>query len=126
MPAFFALISSLLFGMSYASSIRTATPPSAPRPVPAPVVIPTPAQVAADAAERRASATEGEPVTLVGEEVEITGEPEEQEEDSNAPLLVIPVTSIAVPLTRPLGVVPSNGDDAFYRTSFSVLACDGS
>ncbi|ORY51219.1 hypothetical protein BCR35DRAFT_310713 [Leucosporidium creatinivorum] len=67
-PAFFALVSSLIFGMRYAAQIRAAapppirrTPPPAPAPPPPPPEPePTQQERAARAAERRANAGEEE------------------------------------------------------------------
>ncbi|KAK4046804.1 hypothetical protein OIV83_005799 [Microbotryomycetes sp. JL201] len=83
-PAFFALVSSLVFGMRYASSIRAAAPPLIPRrpiasPAPPP---PTAQQLAARAAEARASsADEEETAPLVVAPLPAT------EEESDLPYL---------------------------------------
>ncbi|KAK4055811.1 hypothetical protein OIO90_003064 [Microbotryomycetes sp. JL221] len=53
-PAFFALVSSLVFGMRFASTIRASAPPSIPR-RPAPPPPPTQQLLAAQAAESRAN-----------------------------------------------------------------------
>jgi hypothetical protein len=68
-PAFFALISSLLFGMRYTSDLRAAAQSLATRPVPlappAPVV-PTRSDLSAAAAERRAAGDTTEDVVVQG------------------------------------------------------------
>lgn len=55
LPAFFAALSGLLFGLRYAASIRVATGPSNSPPPPPPPPQPTPAQQAAQAAVNRQS-----------------------------------------------------------------------
>ena len=97
-PAFLALISSLVFGMRYAAQVRAAAPPPVRRvPAPAPVAPPPPPpptqqELQAAAAERRArAAADGE------------GEAEENEP------LVAPVPA-AAPSVAPRPVVEEESD----------------
>ncbi|KAM0786572.1 hypothetical protein ACM66B_002028 [Microbotryomycetes sp. NB124-2] len=91
-PAFFALVSSLVFGMRYASSIRAAAPPLIPRrPVaPPPPPPPTAQQLAARAAEARANTTdEAESAPLV-----VAPATPVVEEESDLPYLVLGVAVV--------------------------------
>ncbi|KAK4698419.1 transmembrane E3 ubiquitin-protein ligase, partial [Phenoliferia sp. Uapishka_3] len=75
-PCFFALVSSLCFGMRHASDIRSSYPPPPPRPVPPPP--PTREALAANAAETRRRTEAGEAATPV---VTVTTPVVEEEND---------------------------------------------
>ncbi|SCV74948.1 BQ2448_7977 [Microbotryum intermedium] len=101
-PAFFALISSLIFSMRYATEIRNATPPPPSRPAqPPPPPPPTVEELAARAAERRAAA-------------EAAGAGNDDDATAASPLLATATT------TTPSTAAPGEVSDSYLGSPVSL------